>query len=247
MKIALAFGLLLTTNGQPQAMPKAFVFEEENDLITFHYGWSAEAAVVPQLVQRFRKEMEKVKAELVTGAKEYKAEHEKDGFGSNPYEAQRSYETEGKSSRLLSLQMTAYAFTGGAHPNSWTGALLWDRRLGRETSISQLLHPGTSWTGAIRQPFCVLLDREREERRGEPVSKGDDPFDDCPNYDKLTVLLVDTDHNGRFDHVNVIADSYVAGPYVEGEYEILLPITATMISRLKPEFSSSFEPQPPIQ
>ena len=39
--------------------PKAFVYDEKNELIEFHYGWSAEAAAVPQLVDRFRKEMER--------------------------------------------------------------------------------------------------------------------------------------------------------------------------------------------
>ena len=50
----------------PPAPPaaKAFKFDEENDLFEFHYGWSAEAAAVPQLVARFRTAMEKEKAEL---------------------------------------------------------------------------------------------------------------------------------------------------------------------------------------
>ena len=103
-----------------------------------------------------------------------------------------------------------------------------------------------SWTGAIRQPFCILLNREREKRREEPV-KPDDLFGNCPEWKELTVVVTDTDKNGRFDHITVIADQYVAGPYAEGDYEITLPITATMIDRLKPEYRSSFEPRPPVK
>ena len=110
---------------------------------------------------------------------------------------------------------------------------MWDRKLARELAVSDLLQPGTSWTGAIRQPFCTLLNREREKRRGEPVQP-DDLFGDCPKYQDVTVLLSDEDKNGRFDHIHVIADQYVAGPYAEGPYEIPLPITAAMIERLKP-------------
>jgi hypothetical protein len=99
---------------------------------------------------------------------------------------------------------------------------------------------------AIRQPFCVLLDREREKRRGEPV-KRDDMFGNCPDYGEVTVLLRDSDKNGRFDHIAITADQYVAGPYAEGPYEISLPITAAMIERLKPDYRASFEPRPGVK
>ena len=59
--------------------------------------------------------------------------------------------------------------------------------------------------------------------------------------------LSDSDKNGRFDHLVVIADQYVAGPYAEGNYEISLPITAAMIERMKPEYRLSFEPRPPVK
>jgi hypothetical protein len=64
---------------------------------------------------------------------------------------------------------------------------------------------------------------------------------------EVTALLSDTDKNGRFDHITVIADQYVAGPYAEGPYDISLPITARMIERLKPEYAAWFEPRPPVQ
>ena len=63
----------------PPAQPpaKAFVFDEKNDLIEFHFAWSAEAAAVPQLVGRFEAEMKKAKDELLAGAKEDKAFRDK--------------------------------------------------------------------------------------------------------------------------------------------------------------------------
>jgi hypothetical protein len=117
--------------------------------------------------------------------------------------------------------------------------------LNREIAIRNLLRPGKSWAGAIRQPFCVLLDRERAKRREEPVKK-DDFFANCPALSSVSILLEDSDKNRRFDHILVTADPYVAGPYVEGAYEISLPLTEAMIERLKPEYRASFEPRPPI-
>jgi hypothetical protein len=229
---------------QPPAKP--FELTEENDLYSFRYGWPAEAAAIPQLSEQFQEDMEKMKAELVAEAKEDRAARNSDGYEYHPHESQRNYTTAGQSERLLSLEMAGYSFTGGAHGTGYTDALLWDRAQAKELKIGQLLLPNMSWTGAIRQPFCTLLDRQREKKRGEPVRK-DDMFGECPPYDDLTVLLSDLNHDGRFDHVQVIADQYVAGPYAEGPYEIALPITSKMIDRLKPEFRSSFEAQPPVQ
>jgi hypothetical protein len=158
----------------------------------------------------------------------------------------RSWETAGQSKLLLSLVESTGTYTGGAHPNSGTRALLWDRKRGREIAISALLQPGKSWDGAIRQPFCILLDRERSKRRQEPVERGDWPSQ-CPELKELTVALADHDRDGRFEHLDITADAYVAGPYAEGPYDISLPLTQTMLGRLKPEFRPSFEPQLPVQ
>jgi hypothetical protein len=231
---------------QPTSAAKAFSAEEETDLYGFKYSWSAEAAAVPQLTDRFTKDMKKVEAETIAGAREDREERVRQGYDYHPHETQVSYETAGQSERLLSLESSVYGFSGGAHGSSGSGSLLWDKKQAREVSVSDLLRPDTNWTGAIRQPFCTLLDREREKRREEPV-KPDDLFGDCPKYEDVTVLLSDEDKNGRFDHIKVIADQYVAGPYAEGPYETLLPITAAMIERLKPDYRASFEPRPPVK
>ena len=235
-----------STGEEPEPKARAFSVEEENDLYSFRYGWSKEAAAVPELVEQFTKDMAKQKAETISTATEDRDERKKQDFPFNPYDTQKSYETAGQSDRLLSLELAVYSFTGGAHGSSGSGSSLWDRQLKREVSLQDLLQPNANWTGAIRQPFCVLLNREREKRREEPV-KPDDLFGNCPEYRELTVLLSDSDRNGRFDHVTVIADQYVAGPYAEGPYEISLPITAARIERLKPEYRASFEPRPPVK
>ena len=238
------------SSGSPQkpSAPAArpFSVEEENDLYSFSFSWPAEAGAVPQLVERFTRDMNETKAKLIADAKEDREERARRGFDYHAHEVRQSYETAGQSDRLLSLESSIYAFTGGAHGSSGSGTLLWDRQLAHDVTIRDLLPAGVSWTGVIREPFCTLLDREREKRRREPIRK-DEMFGNCPTYDEVTVVLRDSDDNARFDHVDVIADQYVAGPYAEGDYEISLPITAAMIDRLKPEYRNSFEPRPPVK
>lgn len=222
------------------------IASETKDL-DFAYSWSAEANAVPALAQRFRSDAAKQRRDMNQAATAEKKAREQMGMREwSGLQFSRSWETAGQSARLLSLVGATSSYTGGAHPNSGTSALLWDRKLGRETNYAALLKAGQSWSAAIRTPFCTLLDRERAERRREKVKRGEWP-NQCPELKELTLALADHDKDGLFDHVDVTADSYVAGPYAEGPYEISLPLTATMLQRLRPEYRASFEAQPPVQ
>lgn len=214
--------------------------------LDFAYRWSAEAEAVPALARRFRADAAAQKREMLKTARAEREVRRRMGAEFNGLQFSREWATAGQSSRLLSLLGETSAFTGGAHPNGGSTALLWDRRLARQVPLGSLLRSGQSWTGAIRQPFCLLLDRERTKRRQQKVVRGEWP-NQCPETKELSLVLTDRNRNGRFDHIEVIADSYVAGPYAEGSYEITLPLTAAMLSRLKPEYAPSFEPQPPVQ
>jgi hypothetical protein len=214
--------------------------------LDFRYAWSGEAQAVPALAQRFRGDAAARKAEMLRVASAERAFRREAKLDWNGLQFSREWKTLGQSPALLSLVSTTSSYTGGAHPNTNTKALLWDRRANREITTGALLQAGKSWAGAIRQPFCVFLNRERVKRRQGPVT-GDNWTAKCPALKELTVALADQNRNGRFDHVAVIADAYVAGPYAEGAYTISLPLTAAMLARLKPAFSAGFEPQPPVQ
>jgi len=220
--------------------PKAFVFDEKNDLIEFHYGWSAEAAAVPQLVDRFRKDMEKVKAELIAGAKEDKAFREKEGFDFNTYSSTTDYNTAGQSPRLLSLSVEASSYTGGAHGNYGTNGLLWDRPAVKEIQLADLFAEPANMDRLLTQRWCNALNKAREEKRGEPVG-GEGMFDECPKLSEIAIVPTDKDKNGQFERLILTASPYVAGPYVEGSYEIDLVVTPDLIAALKSDYRDSFE------
>ena len=223
--------------------PKAFVFDEKNDLVDFHFAWSAEAAAVPELVTRFRAAMEKVKAELLAGAKDDKAMRNKEGFDFHGFQSSTDYKTSGQSDRLLSLTADVGAYTGGAHGNYGTSGLLWDRTATREIKVSDLFAEPDNRDRLLTQRWCDALRKAREEKRGEPAG-GDGMFDECPKLDEIAIVPTDNDGNGRFERLILTASPYVAGPYVEGSYEIDVPVTADLISALKSEYQGSFEPQP---
>ena len=229
-----------TVAATPESKPKPFVYDVQNELIEFHYGWSAEAAAVPQLVARFRNEMEKAEAELLAGAKDDKASRDRQGFDFHGYMSSTEYETGGQSERLLSLRVDAGSFTGGAHGNHGTGSLLWDRQANREIKNTDLFANAANRDRLLIQRWCDALNKAREEKRGEPVGGGG-MFDDCPKLDEIAIVPTDKDKNGRFELLTLVASPYVAGPWVEGSYEIELPVTSDLIAGLKSDYRTGFE------
>lgn len=224
------------------ALVKPFAYELKNDLADFEYSWSAEAAAVPQLVERFRAEMEKTKADLIDGAEEDRANRQKEGFEFNPFSSTTAYTTAGQSGRLLSLTVESWEYTGGAHGNGGTSGLLWDRTAKKEIQPGDLFAAPANRDRLLTQRWCDGLNKAREEKRGEPVG-GAGMFDDCPALDDIAIIPTDKDKNGRFDTLALVASPYVAGPYVEGSYEIALAATPDLLAGLRVEYRPSFEAQ----
>lgn len=231
----------------PSLAPRAakpFVANEKNDLIDFHFGWSAEAAAVPALVRRFTAELGKAKAELVAGAKEDKAWRDKDGIDLHGFMSSIDYNTAGQSDRLLSLSHETGSYTGGAHGNYGVSALLWDRKAGREISDKDLFTAAENRDRLLTQRWCDALNKAREEKRGEPIGGGD-VFDECPGLDDIALIPTDKDNNGRFERLMLVASPYVAGSYAEGSYEIDLPVTPDLKAGLKNDYRDAFEAAQP--
>ena len=218
---------------------KPFKTKLKSNVLEFEYGWSSEANAIPALVARFTGDMKKQRASLTTQAQKDAAERKKQGFPFNAYQQVTSITTEGQTPRLLSLRNDTYQFTGGAHGNTGTKGLLWDRKLSRHVALATLFRPGPGILTSLRTPFCSALDAERKKRRqGEELGG---QFDQCPQFSELTILPTDSQQKGRFNQLLIVADPYVAGPYSEGQYEISLPVTAKLIAKLKRDYRASFD------
>jgi hypothetical protein len=238
MKRGIAFAALAAAFCVASADAKPFKTETKTKYLELEYGWSSEANAIQALVKRFTADMRKQRASLTAQAQSDAAERKKQGFPFNAYSLVTSIETAGETQRLRSLRIDSYQFTGGAHGNSGTTALLWDRRLGKEIAFNALFRPGSGSITGFRGPYCRALDAERAKRRQGEKLGGD--FDQCPPFSDLALIPTDSNHNGRFDRILFVAAPYVAGPYVEGEYEIGLPVHPAEIAKLKLEYRSSF-------
>ena len=234
--------------GLPAASAEArpFNYEYKSKYAEVDYSWSPEAAAVPALVRRLRAELAKTQASSIEcGKAETAVRQETDsGLKSLACSSSTKITTSGQSARLLSLTREHWAFTGGAHGNGATNALLWDRKLGKEVRFGSLFSPANGYARALRGPYCRALDEERKKRRGSGYQPGAvAEFDACPKFSDLALIPADSNRNSRFDRIHVVAAPYTAGSFAEGEYDIVLPVTRALTSALKPEYRASFEVQ----
>src|SRR5438046_38049 len=161
-RTALAIVSCLLATG---SLAKPFKTEFKSKFVEFEYGWSSEANAIPALVKRFAADMRKQRSSLTASARADAAERRKQGFPFNAYSQVTSITTAGQSLRLLSLKDDTYAFTGGAHGNSGTTALLWDRKVNRESGINTLFATAAQFPAVTRTFYCKKLDAERLKRR----------------------------------------------------------------------------------
>ena len=223
------------------ASAKPVEIKRDSRALEFSYVWSSEAAEISALDTRFRTDMEKAFKEANSAAKEDQRLARDQNRDFNPHFYAMKWATSGQTTRLLSLKSEFGSFSGGAHPNSSYGALLWDRQLQSEVILANLFTRPTDFAALTQATYCKKLDAERKKRRNGEKIAGD--FAKCPKFSELAIAPVDKNKNGSFDEIVFTASPYVAGPYTEGQYEISVPVTAKIIAALKTEYRTSFESQ----
>lgn len=226
----------------PAPAAKAVKIEENGKLFSFSYAYPAAAAAIPALKAELDREKDESRAQLVNEAKSGRDMAQREGFGFTPYERSVEWSVVAELPGWLSLLSNSYEFAGGAHGNSSSTALLWDKAAGKRREPLWLFVSKEAFNAAMRPAFCQALNKERAKRREELVDSGSgNAFDACVNPSELTVLLGSA-NKAQFTRIGLIADPYVAGSYVEGSYEITLPVTPVLIKAVKPEYRRLFAP-----
>ena len=153
----------------------------------------------------------------------------------------KAWATMGGAGRLLSLAANIGTYTGGAHGMSGFEALLWDREARRAIEPEALfVDPAAAWR-MMEPVYCRALDRQRAEKRQEPLPlEGDGWMIECPPLGDQVVVPVDADEDGRFERLRVLLGPYAAGPYAEGSYEVDVPVTGEMRALVKAQYRESF-------
>ncbi|MEP3050222.1 MAG: DUF4163 domain-containing protein [Erythrobacter sp.] len=204
----------------------------------FEYFWPAEVSAIPALAQQ----MQQKRSEALAQQKEEwqsaltdLAEFDCGACRNNSFA--RNWEVVADLPQFLSLSANQYVYGGGAHGNYWFDSMIWDRKAEAALAPRSMFVSDAALGDAVRQEYCAALDVERAKRRGGTVEPG--LFADCPASEELTLLIGSTD-GASFNRLGLLAAPYVAGPYVEGSYEVTLPMNAAILEAVKPEYRENF-------
>jgi hypothetical protein len=206
----------------------------------FDYGYPAAAARIHALKAWLDKDAAAQRADLASQSREGRADAKQAGFPFNPYEATTKWQVVTDLPGWLSLSGAHFEYTGGAHPNHWPLSLVWDKTRNREVEAKDLFVSPAALSAAIHEPFCAALSREQAQRRGQPVDANvGGTFDDCPDLADVVVILGSDDHL-HFTRIGLLMAPYVAGPYVEGDYEVTVPVTPAVLEAVRPQYRAAF-------
>lgn len=235
-----ADGSIATAASGDGAAPSLIAMEEKTDAFELTWSWPAVAEAIPVLAAHLAAEREKAMRELAADAESWKEEAEKNGFPFNPYSLEKTWSVVADTPDYLSLSAQAYTYTGGAHGMSYFDALVWDKQAGKVLEPAAMFVSLDAIDSAVRPDFCELLDRQRAEKRGKPLSANRaGMFKDCIPVKSSTVILGSTNRQ-KFDRLGFLIGPYEAGPYAEGSYEVTLPISDAIMAAVKPAYRAAF-------
>ena len=219
---------------------KAVSVKEANELYEFDYAYPAEAAAIPALKALLDADLAEARAKIATQAREGRDMAKEEGFPFNPWSSTHDWRLVTAIPGWVSLSALVGEYTGGAHPNYWFDAVLWDEAAGRRRAATDLFVSKEALSKAIRPAFCHQINTQRAKKRGEPVDPASDyTYDLCLDPVDYVVILGSSDRQA-FNRIGVLVPPYEAGPYAEGDYEATVPVTRAVLEAVKPEYRRFF-------
>ncbi|MCJ2186947.1 DUF3298 and DUF4163 domain-containing protein [Novosphingobium beihaiensis] len=211
-----------------------------NDLYEFSFSYPDAAGAIPRLKDLLDTRLYDAREQLASTSSDEEKAAKKEGFPYRPHSYGATWKVVTDLPGWLSLSAELYSYAGGAHGMSNFDSLLWDRRVEKVRKPTDLFTSTDALRKAIREPFCDALDKQREQKRGEPVQRGSGQiFTECIDPVAQTLILGSSNHE-TFDRIGVLVAPYEAGPYAEGTYEVTLPVTGKVMATLRPQYRMSF-------
>lgn len=192
----------------------------------------------PQLhAALYAKEVQTLR-QFVEGAQGEQAEA---GFDEQrpPYEKTVAVTAAGETSGLLSLKRVDFDYSGGAHPNTITTGILWDKTAKAQVPGTALFRAGADMT-ALDRALCAALNTAKKARSPDsaPVTLTGSDWS-CPRAAATPFVLAGGSEPGKAAGLTFLVGPYQIGPYSDGAYEVALP-ASTFQSLLAPAWAGQF-------
>lgn len=242
----IAVTLLLAASSVANSAPAKMVSTEiKTKGYSFEYSYPALVGAHPKLRLMIEKDKAAQLKELQTLAREMAKDKDRP-FAHMAVETNVAWQTVTDLPQYLSLTTDSWSYTGGVHGNWWRSSQVWDKQAGKVIDPFDLFASKAGFDAQVQTRYCDLLDVQRSAKRdGEKVdrSQSDDWMQACPQPSEL-VLILGSSNGKQFNRLAIYAGPYAVGPYVEGDYEIDLPMTAELVALVKPAYRSAFAATP---
>lgn len=150
------------------------------------------------------------------------------------------YTLAGTTPRLTSVIRRDDRDTGGAHPLPSVSALIWDQRTKRRTTLAALLRPDAD-PAPLDQALCEAIKAAKAAREGAvPI---DGKAWRCPQFSQTQAALAPSTVDGRAGGLIALVNPDEVGPYAEGVYQVVIPLTAFRDALRRP-YLTEFAGQP---
>ena len=147
-----------------------------------------------------------------------------------------AYELAGRTGRLVGLIREGSSYSGGAHPNPFIQAVLWDRREQRIVDFSALFRKDADYA-RLDAALCEAVTSAKAARQGALPIGG--PIWKCPTWRKSQAVLAPGTVPGKAGGLIFLFGPYEIGPYSEGEWRVAVPLGAFR-SALSPAYAQEF-------
>ncbi|MEL7218122.1 MAG: DUF4163 domain-containing protein, partial [Pseudomonadota bacterium] len=184
----------------------------EDEQMNFEYTWPAKTVAIEPLNRLFEKRGREEHKKFKALTDEGKADASQYNYRFRPYELGKNWDIAAETPRFLSIAAGTYAYTGGAHGNSWFDSLVWDRETQSEMAPTGLFSSPAALEQAVREDYCAGLNSQRAERMGMGANDRTGVFGDCPALEELVVVF-ESKSGAAFDTISLLAAPYVAGSY----------------------------------
>jgi len=156
-------------------------------------------------------------------------------FPWRPYARQSQWFLAADSAPLVGLRALWFEDTGGAHPNHGGSSLIWDNVANREIQPKALFRPDADMA-VLDKAICDAVAEAKTHRAG--ATPLNDMFS-CPKWNQTVLVLAPSTIPGRIGGLTALIDPYVVGPYAEGDYEVVVPLS-TFQALLAPAYTGAF-------
>lgn len=225
MAVLLALAFVTTAAGaEPKAKPDIAIKTRAADIsVTLDATIKADAALAANCLTEGRRWAEKHRTEADEARRDDPKFFPKDG-----YSYERNYVTASVvADRYVSVLRNDYEYSGGAHPNSYTDTILWDRAARKRISIrpffTETADNGPTMT-AMAKAIVSALKAEKKKRDIEDSPEMDWYKGIEPSLLKLgPVNLAPSTEPGKSSGLTFNYSPYAVGSYAEGSYRAFVP------------------------